>query len=55
MQMHTGMASHIVLFARVCKEVGLGAGLDTGIEERQTVLWHHCFVVIAGDNLELTL
>ena len=32
------MASHVVLLARIGKEVGLRASLDTGIEERQTML-----------------
>jgi hypothetical protein len=49
--MYAGMASHIVLLARIGKEVGLCASLDAGVEERQTVLWHNGVVVIASDNL----
>ena len=33
-QVDAGMAPHVVLLARVGEEVGLGAGLDAGIEER---------------------
>ena len=49
------MATHIVLLARISKEVGLCASLDAGIEERQTMLGHNGVVVITRNNLELAL
>ena len=51
--MDTGVTPHIVLFAGIGEEVGLGAGLDAGIEERETVLGHDGAVVVARDNLQL--
>ena len=33
MEMDAGVAPHIVLLAGIGEEVGLGAGLDAGIEE----------------------
>ena len=54
-QMNAGVASHVVLLTRIGKEVGLCAGLDASIEERQTMLWYDGIVVIARDDLELTL
>ena len=50
-QMHTGVSSHVVLLPGIGKEVGLGARLDAGVEERQTVLWHDGVVVITRDDL----
>ena len=46
MQVDTGMSPHVVLLARVGKEVWLRAGLDAGIEERQAVLGHYCVVIV---------
>ena len=53
MQMYAGMTTHIVLFARIGKEIRLGASLHAGIEERQTVLWHHRRIVVTRDDLQL--
>ena len=53
--MNAGMSAHVVLLAWIGKEVGLRASLDTGIEERQTVLRYNGVVVIARNNLQLTL
>ena len=53
--MHAGMSPHIVLLTRIGEEIGLRARLDTGIEERQTMLWHYRIVVVTGDNLQLAL
>ncbi len=55
MQMDGGMTTHVVLLAGIGEEVGLGAGLDAGIEEREAMLGHDGIVVVARDNLELTL
>ena len=52
MEMHAGMSTHIVLFARIGKEIRLGASLHTSIEERQAVLWHHRRIVVACDDLQ---
>ena len=52
MEMHAGMTTHIVLFARIGKEIRLGASFHTSIEERQAVLWHHRRVVVACDDLQ---
>jgi hypothetical protein len=49
------MSSHIVLFPRIGEEVGLCAGLDTGIKKRETVLGYDCVVMIASDNLQTTI
>ena len=54
-EMHRGMAAHVVLLAWVGKEVGLGTSLDTGIEEGEAVLRHDGIVVVARDNLQLAL
>ena len=54
MQMNTGMAAHVMLFTRVGEEVWLSACLDTGVEERQTMLGYHRRVVVPRDNLQLT-
>ena len=55
MEMHTGMTAHVVLLARIGKEVGLGAGLDTGIEERETMLRYDRIVIVTRDDLKFAL
>ena len=55
MEMDTGMTTHVVLLTRVGEEVGLCAGLDTGVEERQTMLGDDSVVVVARDDLESAL
>ena len=40
-QVYAGVAHHVVLLARVGKEVRLCASLYTGIKETQAVLWYH--------------
>ena len=37
-QMHALVSAHVVRLARIEKEVGLCAGCDTSLEERQTML-----------------
>ena len=54
-KMDAGVASHVVLLAGIGEEVGLGATLDAGIEERQAVLGHDGVVVIARDDLQAAL
>jgi hypothetical protein len=51
MQMGALMTSHIVGLAWVHEEIGLRAFLDTGGNERQTVLWHNRGIIVTGDNL----
>lgn len=55
MQVHTGMSHHVVTLAGVDEEVWLGAGLHTGLDERQRVLRHASRVVVADDDLQLAL
>ena len=55
MEVHTGMASHIMLFTWIGKEIRMGTCLNTGIEKRKTVLGYNGIVVIASDNLKFTL
>ena len=52
MQMDAGMTTHVVRLAWIGEEIGLCASLDTGIEERQTVLRHYRRIVIARDDPE---
>ena len=53
--MNALMSPHIVRLTRIDEEVGLGTCLDALGKERQTVLRHYCFIVIARDDLQLTL
>ena len=55
MEMNTLMSPHIMRLTRIDEEVGLGTCLDALGKERQTVLRHYCFIVIARDDLQLTL
>ena len=53
--MNALMSPHIVRLTRIDEEVGLGTCLDALGKERQTVLRNHGFIVIACDDLQLTL
>ena len=55
MEMNALMSPHIMRFTRIDEEVGLGTCLDALGKERQTVLRHYGFIVIACDDLQLTL
>ena len=52
--MHALLSTHVVGLAGVDEEVGLSACLDTGIDEREAVLWHHGEVVQSLDNLQVS-
>ena len=54
-EMDAGMTTHIVLLARIGKEVGLRASLDACVEEREAMLGYNGFVVIACDDLQAAL
>ena len=55
MQMSALMTSHVVRLARIDEEVWLGAGCDAGLQEGETMLRHHRYVVEALDDLQLAL
>lgn len=52
MQVHRLVPAHVVRLAWVDEEVGLGAGFNAGLEERQGVPRYAGLVVVADDNLE---
>ena len=52
-EMDAGMASHIVFLAWIGKEIGLGASLDAGVEEGETVLGNNGVVVVTSNDLKL--
>ena len=51
MQVHTLVPHHIVPLARVSEEVGLGACLDTLLDEHEAVLRHYGGVIVTSDHL----
>ena len=55
MQMSALMASHVVRFARIDEEVGLGTNGNASLEERVAILREHRRVVEALDDLQLSL
>ena len=55
MQMHAFVPRHIMALTGIDKEIGLGAGFGTRIQELQGMLRHHGRIIHADDNLQLAL
>ena len=55
MQVSALMTAHIVRLTWIDEEVWLSAGCDAGLQEGETMLRHHCYVVEALDDLQLAL
>ena len=55
MEVETLPAPHVVWLTGIDHEIGLSSVLNAGGNERQTVLGYYGGIIIAGDNLQLSL
>ena len=53
MQVSALVSAHIVRLTWIDEEVWLSAGCDAGLQEGETMLRHHCYIVEALDDLQL--